>query len=213
MQKKSKFKKVKDIIATVVLVLLVIIVVFTFYVRVTGGTPSVFGYQIYRVSSDSMTPVLQISDIILVKKTDPAELTNGDIITYNGTQGQLAGKIITHKIVEEPTIDENGVYHFQTQGIREGATLDPMITQDQLLGKYLCTIPFINYVYNFFLTPYGLLAFILILLITFGSELISLVLILKEKPNDDLNEKVDCETAQSSEQNARKDEDDKQNKV
>ena len=68
------FKKIINVISVVFLVLIVCFVLFTFVSRIMGNTPSVFGYYIFRVSSDSMEPTLMVGDVILVHKADPEDI-------------------------------------------------------------------------------------------------------------------------------------------
>ena len=125
------FKKVLNIISTVVLIVLIIIVIFVFYAKATGNVPEILGYQIYRVSSGSMSPTLEIGDVILSHRVDPSQICKGDIITYLGTQGDMEDKLITHEVVDEPEI-ENGSYIFHTKGKAKGALLDPPVNESQV---------------------------------------------------------------------------------
>lgn len=169
-------RKILNIAGTVILVLLIIIVVLVFYARMSGNVPDVFGYQIFRVSSGSMSPTLEIGDVILSHKVSGADIHEGDIITYNGLQGEFAGKLITHQVTEEPQLLENGAYEIQTQGSAEGTIPDPKITDSQVVGKYLTSLTFLNGIYTFFVSPLGLLVFIFIIVALFGYEIISLIL-------------------------------------
>lgn len=194
-------KTIKNILCTVILVVLVITVICTFYQRITGGTPQIFGYSVYRISSGSMVPDLQIGDIIVSGPVSADQVQKGDVITYNGVSGDMAGKIITHKVVETP-YEENGIYHFQTCGIAPAATNDPPITSQQLMGKYLFTVPFAAAVYNVFITPWGLLIFIGILCLMFGNEVINLVRIIKDKPTESQEDTDSKEDTDSQEDTA-----------
>lgn len=180
------FKKVLNVLTSVVLVILIVIVIIVFVTRINNGVPSVFGFQVYRVSSDSMTPVLEVGDIILDKKVDPSEIHEGDIVTYQGQSGDFRDKIVTHKVVKEPVLNDDGSYSIQTCGIREGAILDPEINSNQVYGKYLFKMAFLNGIYTFFLSPYGLVVFIGIIVILFAYEIISMIL--SYKSVDDLDE-------------------------
>jgi len=180
---KNVLKVLKNVVCVTIIVFLVAIVAFTFFQRVTNATPNILGFSFFRVSSGSMMPALEIGDIILCKQVPPETLQIGDIVTYNGTKGELAGKVITHQVVSAP-YETQGVYHIQTKGIVSGAINDPEITQDQLLGKMITKIPFINEVYNIFITPWGLLIFIFLLCILFSSEVIHLVKLLKTTDYD-----------------------------
>lgn len=180
------FKKIFNIFTTVLLVVLVIFVVFMFICRVQGKSPSVFGYHIFRVSSDSMEPCLQVGEIILVKETPAEQIHKDDIVTYRGQQGALSGKTITHRVIEEPVYID-GEYHLRTMGDKIGANVDPEIIEAQLEGKYICSIPFFDKVYTFFLSPAGLISVIALILILFGYEMISLFLSYKsiDIPDDE----------------------------
>ena len=167
-------RKIVNIFSTVLLVVLILIVILLFIVRLSGNSPSIFGYHIFRISSGSMEPVLNVGDIILVKETPPEDIHKDDIITYKSEQGEMEGQAITHRVVAEPEI-KGGVYTFQTQGDLNGAALDPIITYDQVEGKYIRKLAFIDKLYSFFFTPYGLIIFIAVILILFGYEIISLM--------------------------------------
>ena len=181
------FKKIFNIISTIILIVLIIIVIFIFYTRATGNVPEIFGYHVYRVSSGSMAPALQIGDVILSHKVDPADIHTGDIITYMGTEGDYEDKLITHEVISEPTY-ENGHYVIHTQGILQGSSPDPPITDEQVKGRLVTKLTFLNALYTFFLSPYGLLTFILIIIILFGYELVSLIVSYKriDEGTDDL---------------------------
>ena len=168
-------KKIFSVLGFMLLIILIAVVIVMFNARISGEAPNVFGYQIFRVSSGSMEPELMVGDVILVKTVEPGEIHNGDTVTYLGEEGDFKDKFITHKVVEEP-ICEDGTYVFQTQGIYKGAIPDPLWDEEQLIGKFVCKIPYINEVYNFFLKPYGLVTFILIIIVLFGYEMIALIL-------------------------------------
>ncbi|MBQ3264961.1 MAG: signal peptidase I [Ruminococcus sp.] len=179
-------KRIFNLLSTVLLVALILLVVVIFIMRITGHVPSIFGFTVYRVQSDSMEPVLMVGDVIIDKKVAPEEIQKGDIITYDSYMGTLAGQTITHRVVTEPEC-RNGTYYYQTQGDRAGAPLDDVISYDQVEGKYITKVTWLNSVYSFFLSPYGLITFILIIMVLFGYEMISLVVSyrsLEEKDDD-----------------------------
>lgn len=169
------FRKVINILSTILLILLILLVIFLFIMRITGNSPSIFGYHVFRVSSGSMEPVLVKGDVILVKAVPADQISKNDIITYKSREGQMEGEMITHRVVTEPKVVE-GTYYFQTQGDAEGASLDPIVSFEQVEGKYVRKVPLIDKLYSFFLTPYGLITFIFIIVLLFGYEMISLIL-------------------------------------
>ena len=168
-------RKFINIFTTVLLVLMVAAVVLVFVVRLTGNSPSVFGYHIFRVSSGSMEPELNIGDVILVKSAPVEEIAEGDTITYKGSEGDFSDKMITHRVIEAPH-EENGIWYLRTQGIVAGSYPDPEITYGQVQGKFVSKLTFMNKVYTFFLSPAGLITFIFVIIALFGYEMISLVL-------------------------------------
>ncbi|MBQ7965684.1 MAG: signal peptidase I [Ruminococcus sp.] len=193
------FKKILSILGTILLVILLAVVIVMFNARLSGEAPSVFGYQVFRVSSGSMEPELMIGDVILIKEAEPQDIQKGDIVTYKGEEGDLNDKFITHKMIEDPQLVD-GRYVFHTQGIYEGAVPDPDWYEDQLLGEFVCKIPFIDSVYSFFLKPYGLITFVLIIIVLFGYELIALILSYHTLDEIDDEEDDDTEKQEESEQ-------------
>lgn len=193
------FKKILSILGTILLVILLAVVVVMFNARLSGEAPSVFGYQVFRVSSGSMEPELMIGDVILIKEAEPQDIQKGDIVTYKGEEGDLDDKFITHKMIEDPQLVD-GRYVFHSQGIYDGAVPDPDWYEDQLLGEFVCKIPFIDSVYSFFLKPYGLITFVLVIIVLFGYELIALILSYHTLDEIDDEENDNTEKQDESEQ-------------
>ena len=167
-------KILKRSVSYILLGIALLVLVYALLSRISGENPSFFGLRFFRVSSSSMYPELEVGDVILVNETDPSDLRIGDTISYEGRVGSFAGKVITHKIVAEP-YQTNGVYHFTTRGIYQCYEDDPPIVESQVLGRYVCTIPLIGWIYEFFAQWYGLLTFIVIILLAFGAEVIGLI--------------------------------------
>lgn len=139
-----------------------------------------------------------IGDVILVREAEPEDIEKGDIVTYKGEEGDFDDKFITHKMIEDPEL-VNGKYVFHSQGIYEGAMPDPDWYEDQLIGEYVCTIPYVDSVYNFFLKPYGLITFVLIIVVLFGYELISLIVSYKTLDELDVEDENDTNEKESTE--------------
>ena len=182
-------KKFLHIFSTVILVILIAVVVMVFIARASGKTPSIFGFSIFRVSSDSMEPTLKVDDIIMTQSVKPEEIKYGDIVTYDCLEGDLKGQTITHRVAKEP-VERDGVYYFTTKGDKSGAQFDAEISYDQVEGKYLYTIPFADKLYTFFLSPAGLIAFISLIVLLFGYEMVSLIISYKsiDEHDDDYYE-------------------------
>ncbi len=127
-----------------------------------------------------MEPKLMVGDVILSKRVDDVTtLKYGDIITYKGEYGSYAGKLITHEVVVEP-YGPSGEYYLQTQGIANDFA-DPEISAEQVVGKMICTLPIVAAIYDFFMSPWGLVIVLGFLTILFINEILTLVRISKEK--------------------------------
>lgn len=168
-EKKSVLKKIANVLLTVVIILLAVVIAFTIFVRITGNTPTLFGYSILRVSTGSMEPELIVGDVILTKEVDDVySLAVGDVITYKGTIGEYTDMLITHQIVKAP-YEENGTTYVVTKGIANEIE-DKPVPVDRITSKLLCKIPFLDALYSFFLTPWGLLTAVALIILAFAGE-------------------------------------------
>lgn len=186
-------KLIKNIICWTLIAVLVFTLVVFFMSRINGSTPSVFGYSIFRVSSGSMEPELMVGDIILDKTVDnPEDLKVGDVITFKSSDyGDL---LVTHKVIKAP-YEENGKLMLQTKGIANEVE-DKPISVDNVKGIMICKVDYLDTVYNVFLSPWGLLILIALIVIIFFDEIITIVKILANndksvKDADNINEIID----------------------
>ena len=190
-------KKNKNLLSVIILVISFILLFTFLFTRIQGKTPELFGYQLLRISSSSMEPKLKVGNVILSKSVDDvSKLEEGDIITYEGEVGGYAGKLITHQVTVEPYqyADE---YYLQTMGIANGYN-DPEISESQVVGKMVCKVPFLGFIYNLFITPWGLVIILVFLAFLFISEIINLRRLLKEKKNLNETESDDQENKDKS---------------
>lgn len=184
---------VKNIICWILILVLAITMVIFLTTRIQGNTPTVFGYTIFRISTGSMEPELMTGDVILDKVVDDeTEIAVGDVITFEGGS-QFDGKLVTHKVIKAPYTDENGNTMLQTHGIANELD-DTPISIDQVRAKMICKIPYIDTLYNLFLSPCGLLIMILLIILVFIDEIINIVKILSgrnETRLEDIGEIID----------------------
>lgn len=134
---KPKVSKVFTIISDVLYWLVFIFIVVLLFIvcvqRFSNNELSIGGIRIYNVSTESMLSKYSVGDIILAKDVDPSTLKIGDDIAYNGKEGQLEGKIITHEI-QAITKNEDGSYTIITKGVQNDIE-DPAINSSQIKGK------------------------------------------------------------------------------
>lgn len=199
-------KLIKNIICWTLIVVLVFTLVVFFMSRINGSTPSVFGYSIFRVSSGSMEPELMVGDIILDKTVDnPKDLKVGDVITFKSSD--YGDMLVTHKVIKAP-YEENGKLMLQTKGIANEVE-DKPICVDNVKGIMICKVDYLDTVYNVFLSPWGLLILIALIVIIFFDEIITIVKILTNndksvKDADDINEIIDRLQAEKLKEQAEK---------
>ena len=158
-KKAPKWKKIVGAILTVILfVILVLCVVVVVRVK-SSKKPFLFGYATFFVVSGSMEPTIHVGEVILVEKvSSPEELKKGDIITFRGKGGVIAGKIVTHRIVSEGVVDGK----ITTCGDANHNIADEPITYDDVIGKYAKTSAFLTTVYAVFTSKYGFLFIVVI---------------------------------------------------
>ena len=84
----NTFKKIWNIISTVLVVLMVLCAVFLMGSRLIG-------YQCFNVISPSMTPHYNVGDLIYVKDVDPNTIKVGDVITFLVNEDLVVG---THRV-------------------------------------------------------------------------------------------------------------------
>ena len=100
---------------------------------------SLFGYAVFEVATDSMSPNIEAGDLI-IDKLGSEGISVGDIVTYK------TDAIITHRIA---AIDEDAVI---TKGDANNAE-DAPITRGDVIGKVVQTIPKVGIWKKVFLSP------------------------------------------------------------
>lgn len=176
-------KRVLDVVSILLIAVMVLTIAISMVSRINGNAPSFFGYTIYRVASGSMEPELMVGDVILDKDVkDPLELKVDDIITFMGS-GELDGVYVTHKIIKAPYDDGTG-FMLQTQGVANELADEP-IPVEKVKGIFICKVPFLDAVYNVFLSPWGLLIIIGLIIFIFFGEIVNLVRAITGNINDD----------------------------
>lgn len=116
---------------------------------------SIFGFKAFIVLSDSMSATdFDAGDLVLVKEVDPSTLKEGDIISYQSTNTENYGEVVTHKI-RELTKDEDGEPGFITYGTTTDENDEKIVTYSFVLGKYQTKLPGVGLFFQFLKTPPG----------------------------------------------------------
>ena len=186
-EKAKKALKVTGRVFSVALIAFeVLLIIFLVVSKVQGGPPTLFGHQMYFIRSGSMSPYLEVGDVIISKKYDGGELVageNGDVVTYYGDVNGRT-ELITHRVIEVDgdTVVTKGDYN---------TSADSPISKSEIEAVMTYKTVIIDDIYGVISTTWGfwLLIFTPIALLIV-SEIISLVKeIKKEKQEaDDENE-------------------------
>ncbi len=148
---------IKNIFTWLVVALAVCMMIFTIVSVNTfdRSDRSIFGYKAFIVLSDSMSKTdFDAGDLILSKEVDPSTLQVGDIISYQSTNTENYGEIVTHKI-RELTKDAEGNPGFITYGTTTDTNDENIVTYSFVLGKYQTKLPGVGKFFQFLKTTPG----------------------------------------------------------
>ena len=160
---KKAFNIVAKVLTIVILAFAICVTIFTVIsVNTVGKDADLFGYKPYIVLSDSMKDTFAVGDLAVSKKVDPETLQVGDIITFESIDPSNYGETVTHKIREITTYE--GEPAFITYGTTTGADDSYPVPFDNVIGKYVFSLPKMGYFFEFLKSPSG---YVLVILIPF----------------------------------------------
>lgn len=167
------YKVVRNTILGIIIAILTAFIILTMVIRFTGGTPTAFGFSMFRVSSGSMTPELEVGDVIITREFDTSTVKKGDIVTYKSESGAMKDKLVTHRLVKGPYKSGKNLY-VVTKGDANFSEDDPIKTT-QIQSRFLTKVSFLKFIYNIFVTPAGLLIIIGLIIFAFFNEIVLFV--------------------------------------
>lgn len=146
------FKKIIAIVAASILILILSFNIFNFIsIKVLGNElPTINGYAYLEVISGSMEPKISIGDIIIID-TKVNNYKVKDIVTFK----DINDSFVTHRIIE---IKEDEII---TQGDANN-TIDDPITDEQIVGRYICKLEGIGALMKSFRSPLTLVMILII---------------------------------------------------
>lgn len=173
-------KRIGTIVISVILwAIILLAALYAFTTMATKDDQSVsriLGYTPMTVESDSMKPTFCKGDLIFIKKSDTSKLKEGDIITFHTIiDNQYA--LNTHRIQK---IDEvNGVRSYTTIGDNNNGVADQHVISDgDIVGKYVGHISNLGKVMNFLSSSMGfLIVIVLPMLLFFIYQVYNLIMI------------------------------------
>ncbi len=191
---KLSFKK--SVIKDIAIVLIGVIVIWI-GLQVVFGTENPF----YVVASGSMTPELNVYDVLIVQGHVPFEdIQIGDIIVFDRPSGH--DRVIVHRVV---SITDDNPLTLRTKGDNNVASIpgtDFPITEKEYIGKVEFKIPQIGYVTQVLKPPTNYILIVLVIGVMIVKEIIKrknvkeIVLTdpLNANDSDDLKDYSDLET-------------------
>ena len=194
-EKASAFEVISTIIKIICAILLVLLIAVVGIQRFSNNQNAIAGFRVFNVATGSMVPTYRVGDIIIVKEVNTDELKVNDPITYIGKDGDFAGRVVTHRIINIEETNEGKIFH--TKGDANDIE-DPVIKADQIFGKvvYKCfIISILAKLMN------NLIAFYILVFIPLG-----LLIFLQIK--DTLKSKIDDEEDEEDDEDSDEDEDD-----
>lgn len=150
------------VIAAAVFVLLIVLM------TPAGSPPSIGGYTALRITTGSMAPTYDIDTMLLVKKTDPAEIREGDVISFYSSDPALDGAVNTHRVVSVE--EEDGAPVYITKGDGNNTVDSYDVKAEDLIGKVVGSSILLGKISRLVSNP---IIFIPVILVPLGVILIS----------------------------------------
>lgn len=131
-----------------------------------SALPITGGIKILAVLSGSMEPAIHTGSVVLVRPH--ATYNIGDIITFKGTGAKQVS--ITHRVAEMRT--DRGVPSYITKGDANNAADSRVISQKEVIGSVIFSVPYFGYAVETARKPYGFAALIILpALLIIGDQL------------------------------------------
>ncbi|MDO4477666.1 MAG: signal peptidase I [Lachnospiraceae bacterium] len=134
MKVKDIVSKIINVISVLIIALAVVILVSVLFTK-SGQVPRVGGFSFFRVVTGSMEPEIGTGSFIVVKETDPAQIQQGDVISFYSSAIDMDGAVNTHRVVS--VTEENGEYFFETRGDANALPDKELTPGDQVIGKVI----------------------------------------------------------------------------
>jgi len=135
MKLKPKHRKlIINILTVTIPILSIVAIYFGLQIFLTTKTPLV------AVSSGSMSPTLEVGDIVIVQGAAPISIQIGDIIVFDPPQGSRT----IHRVINIQTLP-NATFLFRTKGDANPEEDPEWISEQYVNGRVLYRIPYIGW--------------------------------------------------------------------
>ena len=95
---RNEKKTTRQTLSSITVFLLIVIVACFCINGIVGGVPSVFGYRVFFIMSESMEPTIRTHQFVVGKGMGDAEPEVGDVVAYEKGAGPVK-KMVIHRIV------------------------------------------------------------------------------------------------------------------
>lgn len=149
-----KFKKIFNYLTIILLVLLLFITLSTRNdnsFNKNNELVYVFGLSLLTVITESMQPVIEPGDMIIINSRQINQANIGDIITYKLETGSL----VTHRIIDKKIISGKIIY--QLQGDANSLPDHEWVPQEDILGIYQLRLNKLGHITEFLRSPFLLI--------------------------------------------------------
>ncbi len=153
---KSILKYISKTISMTALTILIIIGLFLLFVFVSAKVAQKNGTRppinLYTIISPSMTPNINVYDVVVAVKTDTSKLKVGDVISFYTNEANVNGLTVTHRINQIIPTDGGNLY--KTKGDYNQYVDKWTVGSNDIVGKVLFKLPQLGKV-QFFLGSKG----------------------------------------------------------
>lgn len=164
-KRKKTFKSAYKIITYTLLVILMLIATFFVVYVISGKLAEKKGenppFGLYTIISPSMTPNIDVYDVVFVKKAEVETLKVDDVITFYSTNAFFGTTPITHRIVEVLDVPNSGTMYRVKGDANENADNEKVIPSN-VIGKVMFKIPKLGKLQFFLASKTGWLIAIII---------------------------------------------------
>lgn len=151
------FQWIGKILQGIFISFLICICILSLYIVVSklvvkNRIPMIFGYALLNIETSSMSPTLDVNDVVLIQKLESNQYEVGMIVAFWQTPTDSIP--ITHRIVER-----NGS-EITTRGDANNSE-DASIDVSNIIGAQVKSFPKLGYVIHFVKSPLGILTLLL----------------------------------------------------
>ncbi len=134
---------VKKIITGIIDAVSVVLIVFAIGILLTvimtrkGEAPDFLGYSSFRVLTGSMEPAIPPDAMVVTRRADPGEISEGDIISYYSPDPELGGSVVTHRVTGVES--DGGSVWYRTKGDANAVEDEYPVSHEAVIGKLVFT--------------------------------------------------------------------------